>query len=34
MALRQFRIGEPQERCRPGQVAITVTALALNGNLT
>src|SRR5204863_46287 len=33
-ARRQFRMGESQERCRPGQVAITVTALALKGNLT
>ena len=28
------RIGESHQRCRASQVAITVTALALKGNLT
>jgi hypothetical protein len=34
MALQQFRIGESHQRCLASQVAITVTALALKGNLT
>jgi hypothetical protein len=34
MVLRQFLIGEPQERCRAGQAAITVTAPAVKGNPT